>query len=316
MVVGALPKRGMGRGVVSTASYEARKFGIHSGQPISIAYRKCPKAVFLPVNFLLYEKVSQNIMSLLKFYGDKLEIAGLDEAYLDLSLKVKSCAEAKFLALKIKSDILKKERLTCSIGIGPNKLIAKIASGFQKPNGLTMIKPEKVEAFLSPLPVEEIPGVGPKSQSFLNQLGIRTIQDLRKLSKRALKDYFGKWGDRLYDLARGIDESEITEIWEIKSVGREYTFQKDTRDKELIFKTLRELIEETVESLKAEKLSGKTITVKVRYQDFETHTCQKTFDEATASPAFIEEMSKNLLLPFLADKRAVRLIGVRISNFT
>ncbi len=314
VVVGALPKGGRGRGVVSTASYEARKFGIHSGQPISIAYRLNPKAIFLPVNFTLYMRTSQNLMEILKTYSEKIEVAGLDEAYLDLSQKVTNYEEARFEALKIKSDILKKEKLTCSIGLGPNKLIAKIASDFKKPNGLTVVKPEKAEVFLSPLPVEKIPGVGPKSKEVLNKLGIMTIADLRKLPEASLQKYFGKWGLRLYETCRGIDESELIEKWEIKSAGREITFERDTRDHNLIFATLNNLIEETLASLKTENLRGQTLALKVRYRDFETHTKQKRLKENSDDQTEIKKTARELMLPFLEDKRPIRLIGVRFSK--
>ena len=316
VVVGADPKGGSGRGVVSTASYEARKFGIHSAQPISIAYRKCPRAFFLPVNFPLYEKVSQNIMSILRSYADKLEVAGMDEAYLDVSIKVQDFAAAKIWAMKIGSAIFAAEKLSCSIGVGPNKLIAKIASDFKKPRGITVVLSDKVLDFLASLPVEKIPGIGPKSKEVLNQAGVITIADLRQLSGTKLHDLFGKWGEAMYDLSRGIDESELIEIWEAKSVGREYTFEYDTLDQQEIFSALHELAEETASSLKEEKLKGKTIVLKVRYQGFETHTKQKTLNAGTDDLNTIKTTAQELLKPYLAENRKLRLIGIRLTKLT
>ncbi|MFC1559587.1 DNA polymerase IV [Candidatus Margulisiibacteriota bacterium] len=315
VIVGADPKGGRGRGVVSTANYEARKFGIHSALPISMAYQLNPKAVFLTPNFELYVRSSQNIMEILKSHADKMEVAGLDEAYIDISGQVKSFEEAKVKALKIKSDILKAEKINCSIGVSPNKVVSKIASDFKKPNGLTIVTPEKVENFLSPLPVEKIPGIGPKSKEKLNNIGVKTVKDLRNLSSTVLQQHFGKWGTWMYDLARGIDESPLIEHWEPKSASREHTFEYDIKDSNIIFDALRKLTESVCKELKEEELVGKTITIKIRYQGFETHTKQKTLKVSTNDPEVVYGAAEKLLEPFLLDKRKIRLIGVRVSKF-
>ncbi|MDH5267956.1 MAG: DNA polymerase IV, partial [Candidatus Bathyarchaeota archaeon] len=178
VVVGADPKKGKGRGVVSTCNYEARKFGIHSAMPISRAWKRCPEAIYLPVNFKLYIKASSRIMAILRKYADKFEQWGLDEAFLDVSSKARNFGEARKLAEKIKQEIEGSEALACSIGVGPNKLVAKIASDFEKPNGLTVVEENEVENFLAPLPVRKLLWVGKKTEQRLNAIGIRTIGDL------------------------------------------------------------------------------------------------------------------------------------------
>ncbi|RJS80739.1 DNA polymerase IV, partial [Candidatus Bathyarchaeota archaeon] len=272
VIVGADPKGGKGRGVVSTCNYEARKFGVRSGMPISRAWKLCPEAVYLPVNYELYTKVSSKIMAILRKYADKFEQWGIDEAFLDVSSKVKDYAEAERLARQIKLEIYEREGLTCSIGIGPNKLVAKIASDFQKPDGLTVVKAEDVEKFLSPLPVRKLLWVGRKTEQKLRAMGIRTIGDLARFDPTVLAEAFGVMGTQLYLMAHGIDRSEVEERGEIKSISRERTFEEDTNDFELVLETLEKLAEEVHGDVLEQNLYFKTVTVKVRYENFETHT--------------------------------------------
>jgi DNA polymerase IV (DinB-like DNA polymerase) len=314
LVVGANPKGGKGRGVVSTANYEARKYGIHSGIPISKAYKLCPDAIFLPVNFSLYEKVSSNIMKILREHCDKFEQVSIDEAFLDVSKRVKDFDQARHLAILLKEKIWEEEKLTCSIGIGPNKLIAKIASGFKKPDGLTVVRPEEVEKFLSPLPVEEIPGIGKKTKKILNEMGIKTIGDLAKTNASLLIEKFGKIGIYFHLASKGIDESEVEEEYEIKSLGREHTFEKDTDDIFLIHETLKALAKEIWEELREKNLTYKSVTIKIRYENFETHTHSKTLSLQTDSLEKMIEIGKKLLEPFLYTEKRIRLIGIRVSK--
>ncbi len=317
VVVGADPKGGKGRGVVSTCNYEARKFDVHSGMPISIAWRKCPSAVFLPVRFDLYVKVSEQIMLLLRKYIDqkgKFEQVSIDEAYLDVSF-LRNYDKAVKLAREIKDEIKKKEKLTCSIGIGPNKLIAKIASDYKKPDGLTVITPAKVQFFLEPMDVDVLYGVGPKTAGILYQMGAHTVKDLKKISKSRLVDIFGVFGEDLYKMARGIDEREVEEYWEVKSIGRQITFPEDTRDRGLITRTLLSLAREVWQEAKKQKFLFRTVTVTCRYFDFETHDKSETLKEPTDSFQKLKILSLKLILPFLiGKKKKVRLIGVRVSN--
>lgn len=302
----------IGRGVVSTASYEARKFGIKSGMPISEAYKLCPQAIFLPVRFSLYQKVSYNIMEILKKYG-KFEQVSIDEAFLDVSEKIKDFDEAKQLAILIKEEIYEKEGITCSIGIAPNKLIAKIASNFKKPDGLTVVKNEEIKSFLSPLSVRELPGIGPKTEKVLNEIGIKTIGDLAKADILLLIEKFGKIGMDFHRMAKGIDNEEVSEKHEIKSIGREHTFERDTNDLKLINRMLESLAKEVHDELRKENFMFRTVTIKVRYEDFETHTHNKSlnFTDSLEDMIFV---GKKLLSPFLHSKKRIRLIGIRVSN--
>ena len=194
IIVGADPKQGKGRGVVSTCNYEARKFGLHSAMPISNAWKLCPEAAYLPVNMPLYEEVSKRIINILKPIADRLEQVSIDEAFLDISHKIADLKEAQTLAKEIKSIIMDRESLTCSIGIGPNKLVAKIASDHRKPNGLTIVSKNDVRKFLAPLNVEKLGGIGSKTKERLNSIGIKTIDNLASYDINKLKDIFGAWG--------------------------------------------------------------------------------------------------------------------------
>lgn len=314
LVVGADPKEGKGRGVVSTCNYEARKYGIRSGMPISRAWRRCPHAVYLPVDHRLYEEVSSRIMKILRKYADKFEQWGIDEAFLDVSSKVKDYDDAKRLAQKIKQEIYKKEALTCSIGIGPNKLVAKIASDFEKPDGLTVVEEKDVEAFLAPLPVSKLLWVGKKTAQKLNAMGIKTIGDLANYDPSVLAEKFGVWGTQIYLSAHGIDKSEVQERWEIKSMSRDTTFEEDTSDVNFILETLDALAEDVHEQLVGSNLTCKTVTVKIRYENFETHTHGKTLPFLTNRLSDIKKTARELIQECLQPDRKVRLVGIRLSN--
>ena len=243
IVVGADPMDGKGRGVVSTANYQAREYGIHSALPITLAWQMSqkakregkPEAVFLDVNFGRYSLVSKKIMKILNKYSPLLEQASIDEAYFELS-HLKNYNEAKKICEKIKKEIQKQERLTASIGIGPNKLIAKIASDIQKPDGLTIITDKQKEKFLEPISVRKIPGIGPKTEIILNRLEIYKIADLKRYAASQLEQILGKRGIDLYYKARGIDKNLLSEEYKRKSIGEQETFQKDTLDFNFIFK--------------------------------------------------------------------------------
>jgi DNA polymerase IV (DinB-like DNA polymerase) len=312
VVVGADPKGGKGRGVVSTANYEARKYGIKSGMPISKAYQLCPNAIFLPVNIELYEKVSDEIMEIVKKYSPVYEIVSLDEAYLDISF-CKNWKEAENLGKKLKKEIFEKEKLTCTVGIGPNKTIAKLAAEKAKPNGLKVVKPDEVEKFLDPLDVDDLPGIGPKTAEKLRAVGVNKIFELKKLSKEELKEMFGKVGERIWERARGIDEEPVSPEEVIKSIGRQITFERDTRNPRLIFGTFEKLIKEVYDELIENNFSFRTITVICRYKGFETHTKSKTLKESSKDFEILKKESKKLLLKFfLESKKPIRLIGLRV----
>jgi len=314
VVVGADPKGGKGRGVVSTCNYEARKYGVRSGMPITKAWRLCPEAVFLPVNIPLYLQVSNRIMEILSGYADKFESWGIDEAFLDVSSRVKDFEEAKRLALQIKKEVFEKEQLTCSIGIGPNKLVAKIASDFQKPDGLTVVEEKDVKAFLEPLDIDKLLWVGRKTARKLNALGIKTIGDLAGYDPSVLVEKFGVMGKQLYLYAQGIDRSEVGMRGEVKSIGRNITFEKDTSDWDFVFKVLDKLCEEVYKELKKYNFLFKTVTITVRYENFETHTHGKTLPFLTNRLEDFEKTAHELMQPYLRPERKIRLVGARVSS--
>lgn len=312
IVVGADPKCGRGRGVVSTCNYEARKYGIKAGMPISWAYRACPKAIFLPVNIEFYQKVSEKIMEIIKKYSKIWEVVSLDEAYLNLSF-LGSFKKAEKLAKKLKEEIFEKEKLTATVGIGPNKVIAKMVAEQAKPNGLSVITPAKIKAFLEPLDIQELPGVGPKTAAKLGAFNVHTIKELKKLSQKGLIELFGVVGKTIYERARGIDTEPVVSEEMVKSIGQEHTFQKDTRDSEVIFKTYRKIIRNVYQELKNYKFLFRTVTAICRFQGFETHTKSKTLKEPTDDLDVLKKEAKKLLLKLMMQNlKLIRMIGLRV----
>lgn len=314
VIVGSDPKEGKGRGVVSTSNYEARKSGVRSGMPISQAWRLCPRAVYLPPNFPLYIKVSSEIMEIARKYAGKFEQWGIDEAFLDVSDKVGDWIEAEALACKVKLEIKEKEGLTASIGVGPNKLVAKVASDFRKPDGLTIVKETEVENFLAPLPVRKLLWVGRKTEAKLKRLGVETIGDLARYDPTALSSMFGVMGLQMHLMAKGIDRSEVEECLGVKSISHETTFEEDTSDSTIIFQALDALCEEVLKEAVNQHLLFKTVTVKIRYQGFETHTRSKTLPFLTNRLRDLQKTANELLFSNLGKDRKVRLIGVRVSS--
>jgi len=312
VIVGADPKGGAGRGVVSTCSYEARRYGVHSGMPISRAFDLCPHGVYLPVNRPLYVRVSEEIMAILSQHAGRIEQVSIDEAYLDVS-DAGSFPAAKALAAAIKQEIREETGLTCSVGVAPGKAVAKIASDYQKPDGLTVVCPDEVAEFLAPLPVEKIPGIGKKAGESLRQMGVRTIGDVAARDIQEIVARLGRPGVRVHRLARGIDDGEVQGREGCKSVSRETTFEADTADPSILAGTLAELADAVAEILAADGLRCRTVTVKVRYRGFDTHTRSRTLPRFTADPGVIRRAASALLLPFL-NGTDVRLLGVRLST--
>ncbi|MDH7564385.1 MAG: DNA polymerase IV [Candidatus Bathyarchaeota archaeon] len=316
VIVGADPREGKGRGVVHTCNYEARRHGIRSGMPISKAWKLCPEAVFLRPNFELYDNVSSKIMQMLRQMADKFEQWGIDEAFLDVSSKAKDYAEAENLARKIKMEILEKHKLTCSIGVGANKLLAKIASDFKKPDGLTIVREDQAQQFLAPLPVRKLLWVGRKTEQKLAAMGIHTIGELASYDPSVLIEAFGAIGAQLYSMAHGVDKSEVKEKGEVKSISRETTFEEDTADFEHVLTESDKLSEQVHGDTLRQKLFFKTVTVKIRYENFETHTHAKTLPTITNSCDDLKRSARELLQHHFRSERKVRLIGVKVSNFT
>jgi DNA polymerase-4 len=300
------------RGVVSTASYEARKFGIHSAMPLRTAYKLCPEAIFLPVDYEEYSRVSGEVKAVLRELSTEIEDVGIDEAFLDISLVDKPSQE---IAKEIKKRVRDGTGLTCSIGIAPNKLLAKIASDMQKPDGLTIITEDDMEGRIWTLSVRKLWGVGPKTEAYLKEMGIQTIGDLAALPLNRLIEEFGQsYGNYLYEASRGIDESPLVTHWEPKSISRGTTFQRDVDNWQTIAKTLADLTKEVVTNMKEEGYRGRTVTVKIRFNDFKTYTRAKTLEQFSES---VEEIRTAAFgcLGKLELKKKVRLVGVRVSNF-
>jgi DNA polymerase-4 len=299
------------RGVVSTASYEARKFGIHSAMPLRTAYKLCPHAIFLPVDYEEYSRVSKEVKAILREFSPIMEDVGIDEAFLDIS-SIDRPSEK--IAEEIKKRIRGETGLTCSIGIAPNKLLAKMASDMHKPDGFTLITEDDIRSRIWPLPVRKLWGVGPKTEAYLKEKGIQTVEDLASLSLDRLIEEFGQsYGSYLYEASRGIDESSLITHWEPKSISRETTFQRDVDNWQALAKALVELTKEVVLHMKEEGYQGRTVTLKIRFNDFKTFTRAKTLSQHIDSEEEVRKAAFNCLSR-VEIKKKVRLIGVRVGN--
>ncbi len=299
------------RGVVSTASYEARKFGVHSAMPLRTAYKLCPGAVFLPVDYYEYSRVSEKIKGILGEFSPTMEDVGIDEAFLDISQSDKADRE---ISDGIKRRIREETGLTCSIGIAPNKLLAKIASDLRKPDGFTVIGGSDVPAMVWPLAVRRLWGVGPKTEAYLKSKGIGTIGELASLSIETLHDWVGKsYGDYLYAASRGIDESPLVTNWEPRSISRETTFQRDVDNWQVLAKVIAELTGDVVNDMKQRGYTARTVTLKLRFSDFKTVTRAKSLAAPTDS---LEELRRAVFDCFgrVEIRKLVRLLGVRASG--
>jgi len=314
IVVGADPKGGRGRGVVSTASYEARKFGVVSGMPISKAYKLCPQCIFLPVNFELYARISRRVMEILRRHAVRFEQWGIDEAFIELTGKVKDFDEAREKAERIKKEIRDEIGLGCTIGVGPNKLIAKIASDLGKPDGLVVVKPHEVRSFLAPLPVRKLLWVGRKTEEALKAMGIELIGELAEADAEMLYERLGKMGPQLKAMAQGIDDSPLIETWEAKSIGSQRTFETDTSDEREIYGKLDELSEEVFRRAAVEGVAFSNVGIVIRFSDFETHTRARTLKKPCERLDELRRIARELAAPFLREGKPIRLVGVRVAS--
>ena len=324
VVVGADPKEGRGRGVVEAASYAARRYGIRSAMPISRAWKLAeaarkkgePAVAFVHGNRTLYVEVSGRVMAILAPGGDLFEEASIDEAYLDLS-SLGTFEAAVERVQTLKREVAEREGLTCSVGLGPNKLVAKIASDFKKPDGLTLVRPEDVQAFLDPMVIRVIPGIGPKTEAELHERGIRTVRDLRELEREQLATWFGRWGEDLHAKACGLSDSPVSNEWEPKSVGEQETFEVNTLDADFILQRVRALAGEVFARVGRQGFRAfRTVTITVRFAHFRTLTRSRTTPEEIASEDALSACAVELIRPFLDEREnprgtKIRLIGVR-----
>ncbi|NQZ54471.1 MAG: DNA polymerase IV [Piscirickettsiaceae bacterium] len=311
LIVGGKPNS---RGVVAACSYEARQFGIHSAMPSSQAYRLCPQAIFVPPRFEAYREVSEQIRTIFWQYASEVEPLSLDEAYLDVSYTAEYDGSATRIAQAIKRDILAETQLIASAGISYNKFLAKIASDMDKPDGLYLIKPEQGVDFVATLAIGKFHGIGPATEAKMNKLGIKTGLDLRQWAKEDLVDKFGKSGHYYFDISRGIDHRPVRSQRIRKSLGKETTFSEDSLSVNALITILESLAEHVVESLKKYQLTGKTLTLKVKYSNFEQVTRSQTVEEDLDLTA-IKTLLPILLERTNAGQQAIRLVGVTVSGF-
>lgn len=297
------------RGVVAAASYEARRFGVHSALPLATAHRRCPQMVLLPADHAHYRAASRPVMEILRRYSDAVEIAGLDEAYIDLS----GSPAPKARARRLKEDVRSETGLVCSVGIGPNKLVAKIASDLDKPDGFCVLSSEMMLEAVGERPARLIPGVGPKTAERLARAGIRTVAELAGADPEMLKTAVRHGSGDLQRRARGIDERELETNRVRKSESRETTFATNVTDRTTLTETLDRLSESVCKSLAEGGIEGRTITVKLRIAPFVTRTRSQTLERGTRDPALVAATARELLGRFELDS-AVRLIGVGVSS--
>lgn len=304
------------RGVVAAANYEARKFGIFSAMPMSQASRLCPDLHILPVNMPLYVSVSKKIHEIFNRYTPEIEPLSLDEAFLDVSGSLKLFGSAAEIARRIKNEIKQELQLVVSAGIAPNKFVAKIASDFDKPNGFVVVEEKDMQAFLDPLPVKRIWGVGKKTEIQLNNYGITTIKDLRNQSERWLIDRFGKQGDHIFRLANGQDKRDVISDAKAKSISSESTFIEDISNKETLIAYLSHLTEQVAARLREKDRKGKTVNIKIRFHDFTTIVRSKTLAQSSNQTEEIWQTVKSLFNTALpAGRVSIRLLGVGVSGF-
>ncbi len=307
VVVGA---PGDQRGVVASASYEARQFGIHSAMPSRTAKRLCPDCIFLPGSYGLYEKYSHKVRALLERFTPVVQMVSIDEAYLDLTGTERLHGSPLCAAQKIQRGVADETQLPCSIGLGASYVVAKVASDAAKPRGILWVPPGTEAAFLAPLPVRRIPGIGPVAEKELKKLGVRTVGELAALERDRLTEVFGKWGESLYRKARGED----AELWfvddEQKSISHERTFVNDVGDAEELEATLSYLAQLVGQRLRAAKLHARTVTLKLRYSSFETLTRAHTLAEATDLDDVLFKTARELFRRARDRKQKVRLLGV------
>jgi DNA polymerase-4 len=315
VIVGADPKGGRGRGVVSTASYEARRFGVGSAMPISEAWRRCPHGVYLRPDIAKYARVSEEVMTILHDFTDLVEPVSIDEAFLDVTRSARAFGTGDAIARRIKDGVRARTRLTASVGVATSKLVAKVASDMRKPDGLVVVAPGDEVAFLAPLPIRRLWGVGPKMAEQLARLGVVTIGDLAALPPRRLERRLGTHGEDLQRLARGEDDRPVAAVAaDARSLGQEHTYDRDTDDPERLRATLLQLADAVAARLRAHGLRARTLTLKYRDEDFRTTTHARTLREPTDSGSG-DFQHAGALFADVHRGRRVRLLGVYASHF-
>ncbi len=311
VIVGGMPNS---RGVVAACSYEARKYGIHSAMPSAHAYRLCPKSIFIQPRFDVYQAVSRQIHQIFKMYSDDIEPLSLDEAFLDVTQNKKGILYATLVAQDIRKNIFEQTGLTASAGVSFNKFLAKIASDINKPDGIKVITPADADAFIEHLPIGKFFGVGKVTERRMNILGIYTGADLKKFDEKELKSHFGKAGTYFYNIVRGNDQRPVVSHRRRKSIGKETTLIQDINDRNQMLSILKDLAYEVSERLQKYHLFARTLTVKVKYYDFNQVTRAITLTQETNNAEYIIAHIPRLLKATHAGLKKVRLLGVYVSN--
>jgi DNA polymerase-4 len=312
VLVGGSPKQ---RGVVAACSYQARKFGIHSAMPMAQAVRLCPDAIVLPVRMARYIEVSNEIHAIFSRYTPQIEPISLDEAFLDVTSSIQLFVSAENIGKRIKNEIKKELGLTASVGIAPNKFLAKLASDLEKPSGFVVITEENKQEILDPLPISKIWGIGKVTEKALKKIRVNTIEQLRKTDAMHLKDILGNQVPRMLRLAQGIDNREVESVHLSKSMSSEHTFATDIKDKDLLLPVLLNQVEEVAQRLRRGGLEAKTITLKFRYGNFKTVNRSKTMDKATNTTKILWQQAKTVFLKWHRKSAgALRLLGFGTSG--
>ena len=304
-----------GRGVVASASYEAREFGVRSAMPMRTAQRLCPQAIRVGARFDRYREISRRVMSIFRDLTPLVEPLSLDEAYLDISSVVGEEVRPEVIAARLKRRVKDELGLTISVGVATSKSIAKIASDMDKPDGLTVVAPGEERGFLAPLPIRDLWGVGPKTAERLIADGIETIGDIAQQDESWLRERFGKHGVQMQKLALGQDDSPVVVRRETKSVSAETTFARDTGDPEQLQEVVSRLSQRVAQQLRSKQLQGRTVKLKLRLSDFTTFTRQRTLPYAVQSADDLSQAAAELLRVELYGRRRFRLVGVGVSGF-
>ncbi len=301
------------RAVVATASYEARKFGVHSAMPVSTAKKRCPKLIIVPGNKTRYQEISSQIMEILARFSPLVESVSIDEAYLDVSGCERLLGSPFEIGQKIKEEIFCKVGLTCSVGIAPVKFLAKIASEMQKPQGLTLIHEERVPEVIASLPIEKVPGVGSQTMTEMTRLQIQTLGDVRRLPVEFWEKRLGKWGLRLHQLSRGIDTNPVEPLQERKSISSETTLDRDIDDEPGVRKQLLAHSQQVGRELRAARLTCSQVSIKIRFADFTQVSRSRKLHEPVCSSEVVFELAVELYKTIRSTKK-IRLIGVGVSR--
>ena len=314
VIVGSDPKQGKGRGIVATCSYEARKFGVHSAQPISRAWKLCPQGIYVQPDMGKYERVSGRVMDILLEFTDAIEQVSIDEAFLDVTGSKALFGDGEEIARRIKSRIREELGLTASVGVAANKFVAKVASDLKKPDGLVVVEFGHEKEFLAPLPVGRLWGVGPKTEASLKKIGLERIGQISGMQHSEMTAVLGKSGAHLWQLSQGIDDRPVLPDEGFKSIGHENTFERDTGDTDLLHRTLLELAGKVAQRLRNNGARARTITIKFREADFTTFTRRTTLNHPVDTAEAIFPVAQKLMNALLREGVLVRLIGIYASN--